>query len=348
MAVSRRGGAEGRRRNGAVRPGLESLEDRQLLTVSIDPISPVNVPATKTLFVPVHGTDSSGNPITYKVTSSNPQVPATVRSGHSFLKVSVAGFGDMVFQLFDDLAPGTVSQITKLVNQGFYNGLTFHRVVPNFVIQGGDPKGDGTGGPGFTFPDEFNARAIFDGSGQLAMANSGPNTYGSQFFVTVGPQRFLDFNYNLFGQIVSGQSVLQAIDVVPTDASSKPLTPVKITSASIVSDTNDTVLMIQAPAGTGSSTITGTGTDAVDHSVNTQMFQASFAPDTTNDPPFLNPVANQTTTVGVPVSFPLTSTDLENDPVVYSASEIDTTPHATVHVSGNMVTVTPTPASPGR
>lgn len=330
-----------RRRGAAARPGVESLERREQLSVTIAPIGPASVPATKTLFVPVQGTDSAGNPINYTATSSNPQVQVTVRSNHPYLKISVAGYGDMVFQLFNDLTTNTVSEITSLVNKGFYNGLTFHRVIPNFVIQGGDPKGDGTGGPGFTFPDEFNANAIFDGTGQLAMANSGPNTNGSQFFVTVGVQRELDFNYNLFGQLVSGQSVLQAIDAVATDSNNKPLTPVKITSASIIQDTHDTVLMIQAPAGTGSSTINVTGTDAVDHSTASQTFQASFQPDTTNDPPFLNPVANQTTTEGKPVSFTLSSTDLEHDPVVYSALEIDSAANATVTVNGNVVTVTP-------
>lgn len=326
---------------GPVRPRIEALEGRDLLAVSIQPISSVSVPATKTLFVPVQGTDSAGNPIDYTVTSSNPQVKATVRSGHPYLDISVAGFGDMVFQLFDDLDPNTVKEITGLVDKGFYNGLTFHRVVPNFVIQGGDPSGNGTGGPGFTFNQEYNADTIFDGTGQLAMANSGPNTNGSQLFVTIGPQRGLDFNYNLFGQLVSGQSVLQAIDSVSTDSNSKPLTPVTITSAKIIQDTHDTVLMIQAPAGAGASTITVTGTDAVTHATTTQSFQASYQADTVNDPPFLAPVANQSTTPGTPVSFQLTSTDLEHDPVVYSASDLDSPQEASVQVNGSTVIVTP-------
>ena len=129
------------RRSRSVRPRLEAMEGRQLLAVTIAPIAGVSVPATKTLFVPVQGTDSAGNAINYAVTSTNPQVQATVRSGRPFLKVSVAGFGDMVFQLFDDLTPDTVSRISALVNQNFYDNLTFHRVVPNFVIQGGDPLG---------------------------------------------------------------------------------------------------------------------------------------------------------------------------------------------------------------
>ena len=95
-----------------------------------------------------------------------------------------------------------------LVEANFYDNLTFHRVVPDFVIQGGDPPGDGTGGPGFQFDDEFHPDAIFTGDAQLAMANSGKDTNGSQFFVTIGPQRHLDFNHTIFGQLVRGRDVL--------------------------------------------------------------------------------------------------------------------------------------------
>src|SRR4051812_49567496 len=115
--------------------------------------------------MPITASDADGDPLTYTVTSGGGPVTATVRSGHPFLKMSVAGYGDMVFQLFDDLAPDTVAKIGGLVNQGFYTNLKFHRVVPNFVIQGGDPAGDGTGGPGFQFDDEFNPQAIFSGDG---------------------------------------------------------------------------------------------------------------------------------------------------------------------------------------
>jgi peptidyl-prolyl cis-trans isomerase B (cyclophilin B) len=326
---------------------VEIFECRETLSVTVASIATANIPATKTLFVPIHGVNSLGHPLSYSVQSSNSQVEATVRSNHPYLKLSVANYGDMVFQLFDDLAPNTVSKIRSLVEQHFYDGLTFHRVVPNFVIQGGDPSGDGTGGPGFKFDNEFNANAIFSGSGQLAMANSGPNTNGSQFFVTNGSQRFLDFNYNLFGQLVEGQDILQAIDSVPTDNACKPLTPITITSASIINDEVDTVLLLKAATGSGSSTITLTATDPLDNSSTQQVFQANYQTDSVIDPPFLNPVADQNTTTGTPITIPLSSTDLQNNPVIYSASELDTQAGADVKVNSNNLTITPKPGFAG-
>ena len=206
------------RRGSTARPGVESLELRCLMAAPvIDPINSVaaNVPVGKTLFIPVTGSDADGNPITYSVTSSDPSVSATVRTtGNTYLTMKIANFGTMEFQLFGDLTPNTVATISGLVKAGFYDGLTIHRVVPNFIIQGGDPAGNGSGGPGFSFPDEFNLQAIFDGNGQLAMANSGNDTNGSQFFVTLGTQRSLDFNHTIYGQLVRGFDVLQAIDPV--------------------------------------------------------------------------------------------------------------------------------------
>ena len=119
--------------------------------------------------------------------------------------------GAIKLQLHDDQTAKTCANFEKLSNEGFYNGLKFHRVIPDFMIQGGCPKGDGTGGPGYSFEDEFNPNLKHDGPGILSMANSGPNTNGSQFFITHTATPWLDGKHSVFGQVIEGQDVVNAI-----------------------------------------------------------------------------------------------------------------------------------------
>ena len=119
--------------------------------------------------------------------------------------------GTIRVQLFDDKTPKTVENFVKLTEQGFYNGLSFHRVIADFMIQGGCPKGTGTGGPGYTFADEFHPTLKHDKPGILSMANSGPNTTGSQFFITHVPTPWLDNKHSVFGQVIEGQDVVNRI-----------------------------------------------------------------------------------------------------------------------------------------
>ena len=229
--------------------------------------------------MPSTAATAEGNALSYTVSVSNawlsnptvadPQLSATVPQGNPSLRLTVDDaadgiHGDMVFQLFQDLAPNTVDQIMSLVNSGFYDGLTFHRVIEDFMIQGGDPNGDGTGGPGFKFDDEFNAALQFTRPGLLAMANSGDDTNGSQFFVTVEPYRYGDFQYTIFGMITEGSDILEQINSVATDSNDKPLNTVTITEASIFYDTQNAVLRLSAPDGTtGTADVTVTATDTV-------------------------------------------------------------------------------------
>ncbi len=119
--------------------------------------------------------------------------------------------GTIRLQLHDDKAPRTVANFEKLVGDGFYNKLTFHRVIPDFMVQAGCPQGTGTGGPGYTFEDEFHSDLKHTGPGVLSMANSGPNTNGSQFFITHVPTPWLDGKHSVFGQVLSGQEVVDAV-----------------------------------------------------------------------------------------------------------------------------------------
>jgi peptidyl-prolyl cis-trans isomerase B (cyclophilin B) len=129
--------------------------------------------------------------------------------------------GAIEVELFDEDAPKTVGNFTKLAGDGFYDGVIFHRVIPDFMIQGGDPTGTGTGGPGYTFDDEFNDHKVVRGA--LAMANAGPNTNGSQFFiVTTEAAPWLDGKHTVFGHVTGGMDVVDAIEQSATDARDKP------------------------------------------------------------------------------------------------------------------------------
>ncbi len=141
--------------------------------------------------------------------------------------------GDIRIELYRDRAPKTAENFLTLARKGFYTGLTFHRVIPEFMIQGGCPKGDGTGGPGYTIPDEFHPELRHDGPGVLSMANAGPNTGGSQFFITLAATSWLDGKHAVFGRVRSGQDVVEKIAAVPRDGNDRPRSPVRIVETTI-------------------------------------------------------------------------------------------------------------------
>ena len=142
---------------------------------------------------------------------------ATLHTNHGAIEV----------ELFEDDAPKTVENFRKLAGDGFYDGVVFHRVIPDFMIQGGDPTGTGMGGPGYTFEDEFNDHKVERGA--LAMANAGPNTNGSQFFiVTTEAAPWLDGKHTVFGKVTGGMDAVDSIEKSDTDANDKPREPVVI------------------------------------------------------------------------------------------------------------------------
>src|ERR687891_804329 len=135
--------------------------------------------------------------------------------------------GPITLELFDEDAPKTVENFRKLAGDGFYDGLIFHRVIPDFMIQGGCPQGTGTGGPGYTFEDEFNDNKVVRGA--LAMANAGPDTNGSQFFiVTTDAAPWLDGKHTVFGKVTSGMDVVDQLEALPTDRQDRPQEPAVI------------------------------------------------------------------------------------------------------------------------
>jgi peptidyl-prolyl cis-trans isomerase A (cyclophilin A) len=156
--------------------------------------------------------------------------------------------GTITCQLFEKEAPKTVANFVGLADgtkewtdpktgkktkSTFYDGLIFHRVIPKFMIQGGDPEGTGRGGPGYKFEDEFTSGLLFDKPGRLAMANAGPNTNGSQFFITTVPTPWLNNKHTIFGQVIDGMEVVEVIESVKRDGRDKPVEDVSITKLEI-------------------------------------------------------------------------------------------------------------------
>ena len=159
--------------------------------------------------------------------------PLTIKGDTKYVARIHSSEGDMVIELFPKDAPITVNNFVFLSRDGFYDGVVFHRVIKDFMIQGGDPTGTGTSGPGYKFVDEFDSTLVFDQPGYLAMANAGPNTNGSQFFITVVATPHLNGAHTIFGRVIQGQDVANAISLVPANPNNKPLQAVVIESVEI-------------------------------------------------------------------------------------------------------------------
>jgi cyclophilin family peptidyl-prolyl cis-trans isomerase len=315
----------------------------------IDPIANVNVPAGGSLIIPVTASSPGGQPLTFTASSSTNSLTVVLHTNNPFWKMSVVqvaptnapgayqtpfrgdvstvtNLGDMTFMLFRDIAPHSVDVIQGLTMSGLYTSNTiFHRVVPGFVIQGGDPSTNGSGGPVFRYDDEFNTNALFSGNGQLALANSGKDTDGSQFFISSGPQRALDFGYTIFGQLLRGFNVLTNIINTPTNGASQPLAPVIITRASIVPDNFDTVLTLVA---TNSAGVAGTISVIADDGAGgraTNFFIATTAIDTNIDPPFLTSPSITNLIVPVNVNFTnvISAVDRKGNAIYYAYQILD-------------------------
>lgn len=172
--------------------------------------------------------NTSMSPKTY-----NKPFDMQLTEGVDYKVVLQTSLGNITIDLFEKESPKTVNNFIALAKDGFYDGLTFHRIIKDFMIQGGDPSGNGTGGPGYKFDDEFNSKKLVKGS--LAMANAGPNTNGSQFFiVTTASTPWLDGRHTNFGQVTEGMDVVNKISLVATGENDKPITPVTIDKVEIV------------------------------------------------------------------------------------------------------------------
>ncbi len=151
---------------------------------------------------------------------------ATIETNHGTIRV----------ELFQGRAPETVRNFIELAGKGFYDGVVFHRVIEGFMIQGGDPDGTGRGGPGYTIPDEFHSELRHDQKGILSMANAGPNTGGSQFFITLAATPWLDNRHAVFGKVIDGMDVVEEIGSVATGAGDRPKKEVRMESVTVQQD----------------------------------------------------------------------------------------------------------------
>ena len=142
--------------------------------------------------------------------------------------------GEFIVEMFEDKAPKTTKNFIELTEKGFYNGVVFHRVIDGFMIQGGDPTGTGMGGPGYKIDDEFGEGLQHDDEGVLSMANAGPNTGGSQFFITLAPTPRLNGHHAIFGKVVEGMDIVRLIGVVPTDFRDRPKDPVIMETVEVI------------------------------------------------------------------------------------------------------------------
>ncbi|TWT56152.1 Ig-like domain-containing protein [Allorhodopirellula solitaria] len=313
-------------------------------------IGPQTVAIGSPLHIPIDAYDADGSPLTVTVSVEDQAIlSGTVLSGNRSLRLDMEGYGDMVFELFEQRAPEATGRIVELTEDGFYDGILFHRVVDDFVIQAGDPQGTGTGGSDLgSFDDEFHPDLQHNRSGVLSFAKSSDDTNNSQFFITEVPTRFLDYQHSVFGQLVEGDDVREAISETYLDANDKPVNPVRIGNATIFNDTENSVVMLKALGGTGTTNVTFTVTDS-DGNQHQEVVEVTVTEDLDangneiNSQPYLKPIDDPIVSSGTgPATLQLESVDVEGDPVSYfvgGTSSDDAT--ASVDPATGLVTVTP-------
>ncbi|PAY18085.1 hypothetical protein CKO51_19035 [Rhodopirellula sp. SM50] len=277
------------------------------------------------LHVPIDAYDPYGGPLTVTVSVDDPDLlMEKVIAGNRSIRIDLETYGDLVFELFEQRAPVASGRMIELAKSGFYDGIDFHRVIDNFVIQAGDPTGTGTSGSTLDdFDDDYHAELQYNRSGVLGFAKSRDDTSNSQFFVTEVPTRFLDFNYSIFGQLVEGEAVREAISGHAVNHSDRPTRDITIETIEVFNDQENSIVMLK-PTGNATGRTHVTVTVANQFGVtSSETFAVEVQQDNHNSQPFLNSIA-------VAESYPndqaatlqITSTDIEGDAVEYSAELI--------------------------
>ncbi|MCA9246635.1 MAG: peptidylprolyl isomerase [Planctomycetales bacterium] len=301
---------------------LEALEDRRVLAgvadPVLDPIDDLVLLAGSPLHVPLNATDADGQAISFAASSNNLNLATEVISGNRSAVIHIAGFGEMIFELFEQRAPRATNHFIALAESGFYNGRAFDNVIDGFTIGAGGITDDDSGNsPLGQFDDQFHADLQHNRTGVLTTAKGFDDSNDARFLITEGENRDLDFVSTIFGQLVDGEDVRDAISNLATDANDRPLDPPVIESIDIVHDNRNGVLMLKAPEGfTGEAIVTVVATDA--HGGTAQhSFQVDIQPDSFDSDPFLVDIPRLETSIDTPVTHQLGFVDLEGDETIF-------------------------------
>lgn len=291
--------------------------------------------------------DPNGGRLSITATSSNPSLlEAQVLSGNRSLLLSVQGFGDMVFELFEDRAPAPTGRVIQLAESGFYNNTIFHRVIEDFVVQGGDPTGTGRGGSTLgDFDDQYHLQLQHNAPGILSFAKSAvDDTNDSQFFITDAALRFLDFNHSVFGMLVEGEANRKAVNAVLTNFLDRPVYDVILESAAVFEDSENAVVLLNPTGvGTGSVSVEISVTDP-EGNVAQQTIQVEIVQDTANGAPFLNPIPLLETCANQDLLVQLTAQDKEGDVLRFNVEPVGEVEfEMSVNPDTGWVSITPPP-----
>lgn len=338
---------------------LETLSQRSGVPIpqSEDPtfaeIGDLTVQIGSPLHIPVDAYDPNGGPLTVTVSVSDPSLlEAVVLSGNRSIRIDMQGYGDMIFELFEQRAETAAGRVIQLAEADFYDGIIFHRVADDFVIQGGDPTGTGTSGSSLgNFDDDFHPELQHNREGVLSFAKSSDDTNNSQFFITEVPTRFLDYNHSVFGQLVEGFDVRESISETSTpesrgaSGSQKPDNDITIDTIEVFNDIENSVVMLKPTgAGTGTTSVTFTVTDS-DGNSHSETVQVAVVNDTANSQPYLNDIVTPSPSPSdTPAQLQLSSVDIEGDAVTYFAQSLSASSNGTVSVNPNTGLLTVDPA----
>lgn len=296
------------------------------------------------LHVPIDAYNANGGDLTFTIEVADPDMlEVQLLENNRSIEIVTVDYGNMVFELFEQRAPQPTARVIELAEADFYDGVDFHRVIDNFVIQGGDPTGTGAGGSELgDFDDQFHLDLQHNKPGMLSYAKADDDTNDSQFFITDRELPHLDFNHSVFGVLVEGDRIRDAINGTATVAGDRPLYDIPMDDVRVFEDNENAVMMLRGLADSGTTEVAVTVTNAAGETY-FETFFVTLEPRDGNRSPFLLPIPAITTEENEPVQFQLEAVDREDDPVSFSVGVISVQDTQVQVDDGGIVTVTPPP-----